>query len=89
MKGVAKTAAVALAAAVAGISSALAAPDRTTQQDTAKVPQISEGTGLSFEDLRVGPAGKVRVGIGATKAPGRMYADGTCDSAPRPLSTCR
>lgn len=82
MKGLAKTAAVALAA-VAGISSALAAPDRTTQ-DTAKVPQISEGTGLSFEDLRVGPAGKVRVGIGATKVPGRMFADGKCEAPRKP-----
>lgn len=66
MKGLVKTAAVALAAA--GISSALAAPDRTTE-DTAKVPQISGGTGLSFEDLRVNPMGKVPVGIAASRVP--------------------
>ena len=41
MKGLVKAAAVALAAA--GISSAVAAPDRTAE-DTAKVPQISGGT---------------------------------------------
>ncbi len=66
MKGLVKTAAVALA--VAGISSAAAAPDRTTE-DTAKVPQISGGTGLSFEDLRVSPMGKVPVGIVAARMP--------------------
>ena len=65
MKGLVKTAAVALAAA--GISSAVAASDRTTE-GTAEVPQISGGTGLSFEDLRVDPMGKVPVGIGSTKA---------------------
>ena len=55
MKGLVKTAAVSLAAA--GISSAVAASDRTIE-GTAEVPQINGGTGLSFEDLRVGPVGK-------------------------------
>jgi hypothetical protein len=66
MKGLVKTAAVALAAA--GISSAVAAPDRTTE-DAAKVPQISGATGLSFEDLRVNQLGKVPVGIAAARVP--------------------
>ena len=66
MKSLVKTAAVALAAA--GISSAVAAPARTTE-DTARVPQISGGTGLSYEDLRVNPMGKVQVGIGAARLP--------------------
>lgn len=63
MKVLVKTAAVALAAA--GISSAVAAPDRATE---ANVPQIS-GTGLSFEDLRVNPMGKVPVVVGTAKMP--------------------
>ncbi len=66
MKSLVKTAVVALAAA--GISSAMAAPDRTTE-GTARVPQISGGTGLSFEDLRVSPMGKVPVGIEASRVP--------------------
>ena len=66
MKSLVKTAAVALAAA--GISSAVAAPARTTE-DAARVPQISGGTGLSFEDLQVSPMGKVPVGIGAARLP--------------------
>ena len=65
MKGLVKIAAVALAAA--GISSAVAAPDRTAE-DTTKVPQISGGTGLSFDDLRVNLMGKVPVGIGGPRA---------------------
>jgi hypothetical protein len=65
MKGLVKTAAVALAAA--GISSAVAAPDRTTE-DTTKVSQVSGGTGLSFEDLRVNTIGKVPVGVKAPRA---------------------
>jgi len=76
MNGLVKSAAVALAAA--GISSAVAAPDRTTE-DTARVPQISGGTGLSFEDLRVGPMGKVAVGIGSTGVPVRVAADTPCN----------
>ena len=64
MKGLVKTAAAALAAA--GISSAVAASDRTT--GAAEVSQISGGTGLSFEDLRVNLMGKVPVEIGSTKA---------------------
>jgi hypothetical protein len=87
MKSLLKTAAVALAAA-AGISNAAAGisntaplyPDPTT--DAAKVPQISGGTGLSFEDLRVGPVGKVAVEIGSTKAPVRM-ADNQSSSCTR------
>ncbi len=79
MKGLVKTAAVALAAA--GISSAMAAPD-CAAEGMANVPQLSEGTGLSFEDLRVGPTGKVRVGIGSTELPGWALADGKCDSKP-------
>jgi hypothetical protein len=77
MKGLAKTAAVALAA-VAGISSAVAAPDRATE-GTGGVPQISGGTGLSFEDLRVDPRGKVRVGIGSTEVPVRVAGQTPCD----------
>jgi hypothetical protein len=74
MKGLVKTAVVALAAAV-GISSAVAAPDRTTE-GTARVPQISGRTGLSFEDLRVDPKGKVAIGIVSTGVPVRLAADG-------------
>ena len=76
MKGLVKTAAVALAAA--GISSAVAAPDRTTE-GTAIAPQIGGATGLSFEDLRVGPAGKVAVRIGATKVPVRVADNTPCN----------
>ncbi len=65
MKGFVKTAAVALAAA--GISSAVAAPN-STAEGPAKVPQISGGTGLSFEDLRVNPMGKVPVRVEAPRA---------------------
>ena len=61
MKGFVKTAAIALAAA--GLSSGAAAVPDPVAEDTAKVPQISGGTGLSFEDLRVNPMGKVPVGI--------------------------
>jgi hypothetical protein len=76
MKSLVKTAAVALAAA--GISSAVAAPDRTTE-DMARVPQVSGGTGLSFEDLRVDPSGKVP---GATGVPARL------SGPPQPADSC-
>jgi hypothetical protein len=81
MKGLVKTAAVSLAAA--GISSAVAASDRTIE-GTAEVPQINRGTGLSFEDLRVGPMGKVAVGIGATRVPVRVAGDNCAPSPPPP-----
>jgi hypothetical protein len=77
MKNLVKTTVVALAAA--GISSALAAPDRNGEVAPV-APQISGGTGLSFEDLRVGPMGKVRVGIGSTEKPVRVAAQTPCDS---------
>ncbi len=76
MKGLVRTAAVAIAAA--GISSALAAPDPTAE-DTARVTRISGETGLSFEDLRVGPMGKVLVAIGSTEVPVRVAGDTPCD----------
>ncbi len=66
MKGLVKAAAVALAAA--GISSAVAASDRTTE-GAAGVPQIGGGTGLSFEDLRVDPRGKLPALIGSPWVP--------------------
>jgi hypothetical protein len=77
MKSLIKTAAVALAAA-AGISSAIAAPDRTIE-GTSRAPQISGGIVLSFEDLRVDPMGKVPVGTGATRVPVQQHAE--CCSA--------
>lgn len=78
MKDLVKKAVVALA--VAGISSAAAAPDRTTE-GAAKGPEKSGGTGLSFEDLRVAPTGKVPVRIGSTAVPQRVAGD---NCAPNP-----
>jgi hypothetical protein len=79
MKGLVKTAAVALAAT--GISNTVPPlflyPDHTTEI-TAEAPQRGGGTGLSFEDLRVGPMGKVRVGIGSTEVPVRVAENSSC-----------
>lgn len=69
MIGLAKMAALALAAA--GTSNVAATPDRTTE-NAAIATQIGGGTGLSFEDLRVGPNGKVAVGVGPTTVPVRV-----------------
>jgi hypothetical protein len=88
MRSLVKRAAVILAAAAAGISSAAAAisssvptpslsPDHSTK-DAAGVPQISGGTGLSFEDLRVGRMGKVSGETGPVKAPVRVAGDSQC-----------
>jgi hypothetical protein len=87
MKNLVKTAAIALTAA-AGISSAAAGisntvsisslyPDHTTE-DAAKALQTAGGTGLSFEDLRVGPMGKVAVDLGSIEVPVRVA--GTTDN---------
>ncbi len=73
MKSLVKTAAVTLA--VAGISGAIAAPYRTTAA-TAITPQLSQKTGLSFEDLRVGSMGKVAVEIGSIVVPVRVAGTG-------------
>jgi hypothetical protein len=70
MKTLVQTAVVALAATA--ISNAVPASsayvDRTTE-DTVSGPQITGATGLSFEDLRVGPTGKAAVEIGPIEVP--------------------
>jgi hypothetical protein len=94
MRSLFKRAAVVLAAVAAGISTAAAAisntvptpsllPDHSTK-DVAGVPEISGGTGLSFEDLRVGPMGKVSGETGSVKAPVRVAADGQCSQSGKP-----
>ena len=80
MKSFIKTAVVALAAA-AGISSAAA--EKPKAVDSPKAPQVSGATGLSFEDLRISPLGKVAVEIELTKAPRQRHAD-NCAPGPKP-----
>jgi hypothetical protein len=83
MKGLVGAAVVASVAA--GVPSAPAAPDRKAE-DAARAPGISGGTGLSFEDLRAGPTGKVAARIGNTEVPVRVADNSTCN----PMNTgCR
>ncbi len=85
MKGLVKAAAVALAAA--GISNAVAAPDGTAE-GMAKVPQLTEGTGLSFEDLRVDPRGKVPTRIGSPVVPVPLAGPSESCSQYLPADAC-
>jgi hypothetical protein len=89
MKSLMKRAAVALAAAVAGISNATAGvsntelspslqPDQSAKGVAGVLPQGSGGTGLSLEDLRVGPTGKVPADIGSVGVPVRVAEDSKC-----------
>jgi hypothetical protein len=80
MKVVIKAAAMALAAV--GISSAAATPTsdhvgRTTE-DAAGVARGTAPFGLSFEDLRVGPTGKVSPEVGSTELPVQMAENNGC-----------
>ena len=50
------------------------------------VRQAVQGTGLSFEDLRVDLAGKVAVGVGVVEAPRRVDSDSAC--SPVTNKTC-
>ena len=49
-----------------------------SQAQLEPVRQAAHGTGLSFEDLRVDPAGKVAVGAGVVEAPRRVDTDSSC-----------
>lgn len=88
MKSLIKRAAVALAAAVAGIANATAGvsntehppslhPDQSTK-GVAGLPQGRGATGLSLEDLRVGPTGKVPAEVGSVGVPVRVAEDTKC-----------
>jgi len=81
MKSLVKRLAVALAAAAAGIPNAVLPPslhsDRSTE-DVATVPGLTGETGLSFEELRVGPMGKVPAEIGPVEVPTRVAANPDC-----------
>jgi hypothetical protein len=52
-----------------------------TMEDTAATPQGSAPFGLSFEDLRIGPTGKVPVAIGSTDLPVQMAENTHCRKA--------
>jgi len=53
-------------------------PGSEPQGQLKLVTQAGHGTGLSFEDLRVDPAGKVAVDVGVVEAPGRVDSDSSC-----------
>lgn len=73
MKSLVQTAVLALATAT-GVSGNL--PQTTVNPDHAKeeaaTAQLRGATGLSFEDLRVGPTGKAAVKIGPIDGPIRL-----------------
>jgi hypothetical protein len=72
----------------AGTSSAVAAPDRKTE-DVARAAHMSGGTGLSFDDLRVGLTGKVTARVGPAEVSAWMAENSTCNPGPDSNKGCK
>lgn len=78
MKALIRTAAVAVAAA--GLSNVTPASAHVNQTaERAPGAQLATAPfGLSFEDLRVGPTGKVSAEVGSTELPVRVADNPSC-----------